>query len=470
MTQIKETFTIQTQNIQFTASKGLRTFASSLIFIGIVLVALQFFFVWHGSHEGQEGNKTHLEEKTSHTKKTHNESNSQNKFHEKSQTNNKNENTSQNDTKGSNFFSSLKNSNPRFFLSIHLAFMLAIALFLGAFYFVAFNHLVSSTWSISIRRLAETHVYFIPIVFALMLVVFLGTEDIFHHWVNAKPDDSILQHKSPWLNVSSFINRNFLFLIVWSVFAIIFWKKSTQQDQATQDVKVSLVASLRKYSAIFLVLFGLTYSMHSWDLGMSLEPHWFSTLWAVYMFSGLALTIFASFILWVSYLKKKGYYDSNLLNENHLHDLSKYLWGHTIFWAYIAVSQYMLIWYAAIPEETEFFKIRNEGQWLYVSLILVGLRFVLPFFLLLKRSTKRNFKHMSIIAVIVIIGQIVDLYWISYPTLEHNRAFVMFSWQELGPIILVLGTYIYAISYGLSKNYLVPIGEPKLKKCMEFEQ
>ena len=222
-----------------------------------------------------------------------------------------------------------------------------------------------------------------------------------------------------------------------------------------------------------MVFLALSYSVSSWDLSLSLEPHWFSTIWAAYSFSGAVLTIFAALVLWVCYLKSKGYY-GEALNENHLHDLGKYIWGHSIFWAYMAVSQYLLIWYAAIPEETVFFKTRTEGNWIYVSFILVMLRFVLPFFLLMKRDAKRSFKLMAWVSVLILVGQFWDVYWIAYPTMIGDGAgvdnFIFLSWQELGPLCFVIGTYIFILAKRLSKHNLIPIKDPRLGACLAHHQ
>jgi hypothetical protein len=231
---------------------------------------------------------------------------------------------------------------------------------------------------------------------------------------------------------------------------------------------------MSKLGAGFLVVFALTYSMTAWDLGMSIEPHWFSTIWAVYSFAGLALTTFSSLVIWVWYLKRNGYY-GDALNENHIHDLGKYMWGHTIFWGYIGISQFLLIWYGNIPEETFFYHNRLYTEtmaynpWAYVSLMLVVVRFFLPFLLIIRRDTKRNLNYLASVAVLIICGQILDLYWLAYPTLAHGD-FVMFSWREVGPIALVLGAFIFIISSALSRGSLIPVKDPRLEDCLNWHQ
>ena len=345
------------------------------------------------------------------------------------------------------------------------------------------------------RRLAETHVWFLPFIIVLMgVILFVGIGDVFHHWFGIeRGKDLLIDHKRAWLwamnakdpvfdpkegkgfFLMSFEWRNMLFISLWFVLGFLLWRFSVSQDTHGE---VSTTRRLARLSAIFLVIFGLSYSANSWDLSMSLEPHWFSTMWAIYIFAGLALTTFALLVLWIWYLKGKGYY-GEAVNENHWHDLGKFMWGHTIFWAYIGVSQFILIWYAHIPEETTFYHYRLyhyvDGQmvyspWGFVSLFLAIIRFILPFFLIIKRESKRKLGYLAAVAALVIFGQIVDMYWIAYPTLLKGAKFVMFSWQELGPLLLLAGAYILTVGFFLSRTSLIPRKDPRLEECLHWHQ
>ncbi|MCB1173644.1 MAG: hypothetical protein KDK39_08770 [Leptospiraceae bacterium] len=354
----------------------------------------------------------------------------------------------------------------RMWMSIHLAVLVAFPLGVGGVFFSAISHVAGARWAVTTRRLTENFFWYLAVPLLLMLVVFIGgIGDVFGHWVHAPASDELIAHKSAWLNVPFFIVRNIGIVLVWFLFGFYLWKKSVSQDE---DGAVSKSRSMANMSALFLVVFGLSYSAHAFDLGMSLEPHWFSTLFAVYVFSGMALTTFAAIILWVSYLKSLGYFGDSL-NENHFHDYGKYLFGFTIFWAYMAISQYMLIWYAGIPEETGFFFVRTEGAWWYATIIMVALRFVLPFFLLLKREVKRNYRYMQFVAVLILIGQVVDMYVLAYPTLDHGH-FIMLSWQEVGPLLFVAGAFIIITARALEKAPLVPLKDPRLEDCLHFHQ
>ena len=405
----------ETINYQYRFKPRLKNLSLYLISAGMLLVILQLIFPWHGQADHSTGEVSFI--------------------------------------------------NQRLFSSIHLALLCSIPMALGGLFFCAINHLAGSRWCITIRRIAEHSLWFLPIPFLLMLIVFYGIGDVFHHWVQAPATDHLIEIKSPYLNKTFFIVRNLIFFLLWGLFGYILWFHSVRQDRTgafTHTQKMS------RYSAIFLIIFCLTYSVNSWDFSMSLEPHWYSTMWAVYLFAGLALTTYALLILWACHFRRQGMLLKEF-NENHLHDLGKFALGHTIFWGYIAISQYMLIWFAAIPEETIFFKTRSENGWLYISMGLAFIRFVIPFFLLLKQNVKRDFAYMKKIAILILVGQVWDMYWILYPTID-NGYFIFFSWQEIGPLALIAGSYIYIMATMLRKYEMIPIKDVRLQKCLDFHQ
>ncbi len=403
--------------LQFKLDSKLRNVALGIFLIGLILTILQIIFPWHSSHGGEH------------------------------------------------------HGNPRLFYSLHLAFLVFLPLTIGAIFFVMMHHLSGAAWSVTIRRLAETHFWFLPVLLIVLLIILIfGIGDIFHHWVHASPEDELIKHKSGWLNTNFFIGRNIIIFIIWTIFGWYLWNISVKQDK---DGAFEHTPKLAKISAGFAVVFGITISTTSWDLSMSVEPHWFSTIWAVYIFAGVLLTSFSALAIWAYFLKKAGYYE-NTLREDHIHDIGKYLWGTSIFWAYIGIaSQFLLIWYGHIPEETVFYNTRiynddlTHNPWAIVSLLLIIFRFILPFFLLIKRESKRNFGWLAGVSAFIIFGQIWDMYWVLYPTLDHGH-FVMLSWQELGTLMLFTGLYILVISYGLTKSKLIPIKDPRLEECLHI--
>lgn len=422
--------------LQFKVTPGLRNLALALIGIGLALTLLQIALPWHPHHEeagaaAQAATEHHGYE------------------------------------------------NPRLFMSLHLGLLLAVPLGASGLFFLLYNHLAGAAWSVTIRRIAENYVWFLVFALVLMIVIFFAGNplhpsegsfgQVFHHWVHAPETDELINHKQGWLSTGFFIGRNIVILLVWIGFGYMLHRLSVNQDSTGS---ISNTRSMVKISAVGAVIFALTFSASAWDLSMSLEPHWFSTMWAVYIFAGMGLTLYATLILWIWYLKKNGYYGESL-NENHIHDLSKFMFGHTVFWGYIAVSQFLLIWYAHIPEETIFYAIRGGYEWTsgwaYVSLLLVVLRFVAPFLLIIKREPKRNLNYMAGISILILVGQVVDMYWIAYPTLSHGD-FVMFSWQELGAVALVAGSFIFIVGTALARASLIPKKDPRLEECLHFHQ
>lgn len=361
-------------------------------------------------------------------------------------------------------------SNPRLFMSINLALLVGIPVILGGIFFSALHHISGAAWSTSVRRLAESFFWAMPVLILFFSIVIYGMHDVFHHWMSyeANTGDSILDGKIGYLNQGSFIWRNIAIFAIWVLFGFLFWNTSVKQDADGEFKHTSLMTKL---GAGFIVVFGLTYSVSSWDLGMSVEPHWFSTMWAVYFFMGLGLSVFAAIIIWIWYLKREGYAQESI-NTEHIHDLGKWMWGFTASWAYIALgSQFLLIWYATIPEETIFYRIRmfnidgSYNAWGFIALLIVMLRWIVPFFLLITRKSKRNLNWLAINSVIILIGQVIDMYWVLYPTLDAGN-FIWLSWQELGPLLLLSGSFMLSVAWGLSRAKLIPVKDPRLEECL----
>ena len=212
----------------------------------------------------------------------------------------------------------------------------------------------------------------------------------------------------------------------------------------------------------FILFFALSYSLFSVDLLMSLEPHWFSTIFGVYCFSGLFQSSLAFMILMCLFCQSKGWV-TGLLTIEHVHDLAKLLKGFTVFWAYIAFSQFMLIWYANLPEETIFFLHRSHDNWMNISLSLIIFKFIVPFACLLPRWAKRTPYHLVIVCSLILIMQYVDLYWIVYPNYKESPTF---SWLEPGIFLGFLGLFLSSIAGFLNRNNLIPIKDPRLHESI----
>ncbi len=330
------------------------------------------------------------------------------------------------------------------------------SLALGGLFFAAIQHISKAGWSVNIRRLSESMSAFLPVALVGGLVLLFGASTLYI-WMDQSvvSQDHLLQHKSGYLNFPFFIIRLLVFFGIW----MFFYKKivgmSVKQDESGE---VSLTHKLTAYSIAFILLFALSYSLFSIDLLMSLEPHWFSTIFGVYAFSGLFQSSLAFLILLVIFCMKKGLL-KGFVDENHLHDLGKFLFAFTVFWAYIAYSQFMLIWYANLPEETVFFMHRIKGGWMYVSTALILFKFVVPFVALLPQRAKRNPTHLAAVSILILIMQYVDFYWLVYP--NHDDHHVIFNLPELLIWLGFGGAFLLTTINFLGKNSIIPRKDPR---------
>lgn len=334
------------------------------------------------------------------------------------------------------------------------------SLALGGLFFTAIQHAVSAGWSVTVRRISEAMVSFLPVVLVGGLLLLLAGSNLYlwlDHDVVAK--DAILQGKSGYLNSTFFGLRLVVFAALW-----LFLGKKIVDYSLKQDVDgdESWTRKLVPVSIAFIMIFALSFSLFSVDLLMSLEPHWFSTIFGVYCFSGAFQTTFAFMILMALYVKSKGWVDG-LITIEHVHDLAKMMKGFTVFWAYIAFSQFMLIWYANLPEETVFYLHRSHGGWMEVSLGLLVFKFVVPFVLLLPRWAKRTPKHLVMVSILILVTQYMDIYWLVYPNYKDH---VVFSWMEVGVFVGFLGLFLFMVARFLSRNNLVPLKDPRIHESL----
>lgn len=346
-----------------------------------------------------------------------------------------------------------------------LAFFYFTSISLGGIFFAATQYVSKAGWSVNIRRFAEALSSFLPVAFGLAIIFILALnlgDGSLYKWLDPAQvsADALLQHKSAYLNNSFFIIRLLVFFSAWWWLAKKIVSNSLMQDKDGDEKHTVKNVSL---SIVFIAVFTLSYSLFSVDTLMSLEPHWFSTIFGVYMFGGLFQSTLAVMILLIVYLMKKGLL-KGFVDENHLHDLGKFLFAFTIFWAYIAFSQYMLIWYANLPEETIFFEPRSHTPWLWVSLSLILFKFIVPFFALLPRWAKRSPAHLSAVSILILIMQFVDLYWLIYPNLSETK--LIFGFFEVGIFAGVLGAFVLMITQFFKKNALIPYKDPRIEESL----
>ncbi|HVS01782.1 MAG TPA: quinol:cytochrome C oxidoreductase [Thermoanaerobaculia bacterium] len=344
-----------------------------------------------------------------------------------------------------------------------VAFLFFVSLALGGLFFVLLQHLTRAGWSVVVRRLAEHVAATMPLFLLLLLPLAFGLHDLYH-WSHAEAvaADPLLQHKQPWLNAPFFLTRAVAYLLLWSAMAWWLRRQSQRQDQMGAVV---ITRRLQRLSAPGMVLFGVTLTLASFDWIMSLDPHWYSTVFGVYFFSGSAVGIFALLIVLALALQRAGAL-RGVVTFEHFHDLGKLLFGFVVFWAYIAFSQFMLIWYANIPEETAFYAHRWHHGWQTLSIALAVGHFGLPFFLLLLRDVKRHRLGLWAAASWLLVMHWLDLYWLVMPALHEDPAFHL-----LDPLCLLAvgGLFTATLAALLRRPALVPIQDPRLAESMAFE-
>jgi hypothetical protein len=294
--------------------------------------------------------------------------------------------------------------------------------------------------------------------------VLFGLHDLFewtHHEV--VEHDALLQWKQPYLNVSFFVIRAVLFFAVWSFIAIVYYRGSRGQD-ATGDPAVT--ARLRKFAGPVIIVLALTSSFAAIDWIMSLTPHWYSTMFGVYFFAGSFVGFIALLSLTAVAMRGAGLLDT-VISAEHLHDVGKLLFAFTAFWAYIAFSQFFLIWYANLPEETIWFRPRLEGSWLTVSILLMAGHFGVPFFYLMGRDVKRRGSTLAVGAVWLLAMHFLDLYWQVMPTL-HPEGFSP-SILDVAAFLAVGGIFAATAGWLMRRHALVPLRDPRLPESLAFE-
>lgn len=335
---------------------------------------------------------------------------------------------------------------------------------LGALFILMLNSLTSSVWNVVLRRIFEAIALTLPIMLILFLPILLGMGQLYH-WSHPEvvAADELLQKKAGYLNPTFFTIRLFGYFAIWIALAFFLRKISLRQDQ--QQLSSSHYANpWVKISAPGMILYAITVSFAAFDWMMSLDPHWYSTIYGVGFFTGCVMGMFALTIWIVRYLNGQSLLTSEITVE-HRHDLGKMMYVFLILWAYMAFSQYFLIWYANIPEETLFYHHRWDGSWKTMSLFLVFGHFVIPFFGLISRNSKRSPAVLAFFAMWLLVMHYFDLYWNIMPNLHHHA--VHFSYLDLTSLVAVGGIFMWAMWNRLTAVPLLPINDPKLEASLK---
>ncbi|WP_185871140.1 hypothetical protein [Blattabacterium cuenoti] len=359
--------------------------------------------------------------------------------------------------------------------SLYISIFYFTSISIGSMFFLAVQNVSKSGWSIIIYPIIEEIISFIPYGCLMILIILflngMGLLKMFQ-WMNdnlfnpmSKEYDEIIAHKKMFLNIPFFLIRSIIY-----IFGYIFFYLSIKKISSTFSIRRSSYSSLENYkklnliSILFIIFFSIASMLMSWDWIMSLNPHWFSTLFGWYVLSSYLVTGLSVITIVSIYLKKKG--NLPLFNENHLHDLSKYLFSGSLLWTYFWFSQFLLYWYGNIPEEILFFLKRKE---LYHNIhfwILIP-NFLIPFFCLISSKIKTNPRIVSIVSIIICIGHFIDIYNLIAPDIGHKGEKFIFS--DIGAFLLISGLFIYILLLNLSKRKLMLIGHPLFQESKNYK-
>ncbi|RPI55402.1 MAG: hypothetical protein EHM55_07985 [Acidobacteria bacterium] len=354
--------------------------------------------------------------------------------------------------------------NPAQFVRSFLpAYLWMLAITLGSLALAMVHQVSGGAWGVVIRRILGAASRTLPLLTFLFLPIALGLRSLYP-WADAAhvADDPILQWKQPYLNVPFFLARAAVYFIVWNAMAFFLNKWSVEQD-ATGDPMIP--RKMQLLSAGGLLAYGLTITFAAFDWLMSLEPHWFSTIYGVLIMGGQALSAMAFSIVVLAWLVRRAPFDE-LITATHFHDLGNLMMGFTMLWAYFAFSQYLIIWAANIPEETEWYLHRTGHGWQYMAIMLLLFHFAVPFLVLLHRAIKRNPAMVSKVAAVIVVMRFVDLYWLSAPAFAHGGE-PHFHWLDVAlPISLALVWLGYFV-YQLRGRALLPLYDPEFREALK---
>ncbi len=355
-----------------------------------------------------------------------------------------------------------------FFRGYLVGYVFFTGLTLGCLAVVALHHLTGGAWGIPIRRPLESGTRTLPLVAILFLPIALGMKRLYP-W--SRPEvvahDRLLQAKQAYLNVPFFLGRTVFYFAVWIGIAYFLNRWSLEQDRGGSR---ELSRRLQFLSAAGLVAYGLTVTFASVDWVMSLEPHWFSTMYGVLYIAGQALNALA-FVTAALILMSKQKPFVDFVRSSHYHDLGKLLFAFVMFWSYVAFSQYLIIWAGNLPEEIPWYLRRTNGGWGWIGVALIAFHFALPFLLLLPEGANRNPRALVSVATLVVLMRFVDVYWLVRPvftqaTAAPASARFEIHWLDLAAPIGIGGVWLAVFLWQLTQRPLLPVNDPEFQEAL----
>ncbi len=355
-------------------------------------------------------------------------------------------------------------SDKVFYFSYLTSYFYWLSIILGGMFFIMVHYAFSSTWSVSIRRLMENTIMLIPLFTLPFLPVLYGMEKLFkwlpnhYYWKTHDFEaDHLIQHKLAYLNEDSFIFRALLYFVLWNIISIYIYYNSIKHDR-TGEIKI--LENLRYFCMSPMgVFFFISLTGAGLDWHMSLDPHWYSTMFGVYTFAGAFLAFLACLTFTIIRMQDQGYL-KGIVSTEHFHDLGKYLFAFTVFYCYIAGAQFYFIWYSNIPEETIWYLHRWIGSWKIISVLLIVGKFFIPFFILIFRGSKRNIRLLQVMTIWILFMHYIDINFIIMPTV-HKTNF-HFGLYDLFTMISFALIFVGGFKFITTRSNLVPLNDTEL--------
>jgi hypothetical protein len=350
----------------------------------------------------------------------------------------------------------------QFFRSYLVAYLFFAGIALGSLGLVSLNHVTGGRWGVVIRRVCESAMGTLPLLLLLFLPLLLGLTNLYE-WARpaAVAHDAMLQHKQAYLSVPFFIVRVGIYFAIWLVITNYLVRWSREQDDTGDPAVVHRLQFLGRGS---LLLYSLTMTFAAVDWAMSLEPHWFSTIYGILIIGGQVLSAFAFAIPVLMLLTDRPPFNE-LVTAEQFHDLGKLMLAFVMLYAYFAFSQFLIIWSGNLPEETPWYLARLNGGWQYLAIALVLFQFALPFMVLLSRNLKRNARRLAGVALIVLVSRLLDLFWLLTPGFSPERFSI--HWMDAAAVLGVGGLWLSFFLWRLRGQPLLPLRDPALPFAVE---
>lgn len=345
-------------------------------------------------------------------------------------------------------------------LNLLLCNFYLLGLSVGSAVFIAMHYLARAGWPTALRRIPEAMTAYLPLGAMLMLSLCLSIESVYE-WSRLAivADGPASRVKALFLNSNAFAARTAIYVVLWWIFARILVAHSRRQDV---DGQIRHTERSIAISAVFIAVFAISMSLASVDWVMSLEPDWYSTIFPWYVFAGILVNVPVAITVLLLLLQRNGHF--RRVNEHHLHDLGKYIFGFSFFWGYLWFCQYLLIWYANIPEESAYFVRRTEHSWSWLFLTNPLMNMALPFCTLLPAAAKRSARVMLLVCILLLLGHWVDLYLMIMPPFLPSGPAV--GWIEVGLLLGLGSLFALTVDRGLRQAAELPENDPTLEESL----